>query len=271
VVCGALALCSGCFDLVQEIWLEAGGGGRLRLEISVPKSLLSMGRLGGEDLLLSTREDAANAKAELARDPDIRRFDYRAVEEGGVFKLIYEVEANDASKLPAAQARALSVLARKAGRGGSGARQAPVDFTVERRFGLGMDFTGVLAGGAGEKDTVDREEPGAELGKAMAEAMLGGPLGHRPAARAGHPLHQRDDGRHPEHGGVEGAAQRAGAARVPPGDDRAGAGGGLEGGGCPRRGRPGTGGYRARAPHVAAAVTARAGRMEAGWRARTTC
>ena len=174
MVCGALALCSGCFDLVQEIWLEAGGGGRLRLEISVPKSLLSMGRLGGEDLLLSTREDAANAKAELVRDPDIRRFDYRAVEEGGVFKLIYEVEANDASKLPAAQARALSVLARKAGRGGSGARQAPVDFTVERRFGLGMDFTGVLAGGAGEKDRADREEPGAELGKAMAEAMLGG-------------------------------------------------------------------------------------------------
>src|SRR5262249_8226348 len=52
VVCGTMVMCSGCFDLVQEIWLEAGGGGRLRLEISLPKTLLGLGRMAGEDLLV---------------------------------------------------------------------------------------------------------------------------------------------------------------------------------------------------------------------------
>ena len=126
VVCGTLAMCSGCFDLVQEIWLEAGGGGRLRLEISLPKTLLGLGRMGGEDLLVTVREDAANAKAELSKDPDIRRFEYRTEEAVGVFKLIYEVESNDVSKLQAAQARALAVLAKKAGRGGEDGRKTPV-------------------------------------------------------------------------------------------------------------------------------------------------
>lgn len=169
VVCGVLALCSGCFDLVQEIWLEAGGGGRLKLEIALPKSLLGLGRMGGEDLLVSVREDAANAKAELAKDPDIRRFDYRTEEEAGSFKLIYEVESNDASKLPAAQARALAVLAKKAGREGSG-NKGPVAFEVRRKFGLGFEFQGAVVGG-GEKSGT---QAGDDFGKAMAGAMLGG-------------------------------------------------------------------------------------------------
>ncbi|HVE82295.1 MAG TPA: hypothetical protein VND93_05585 [Myxococcales bacterium] len=168
----SLLLCSGCFDVVEEIWLEAGGGGRLRLEISLPKSLLSMGRLGGEDLLVSVREDAANAKAELARDPDIRRFDYRTEEKPGVFNLVYEVEANDAAKLQAAQARALSVLASRAGKGRGGMRQSPVDFSVARRFGLGFDFQGALGGGSEKED--GKADPGDDIGKAMAGAMLGG-------------------------------------------------------------------------------------------------
>jgi len=172
VVCGALALCSGCFDLVQEIWLEAGGGGRLKLEIVLPKSLLGLGRMGGEDLLVSVREDAANAKAELAKDPDIRKFDYRTEEEAGAFKLIYEVESNDASKLPAAQARALAALAKKAGREGSdGSGKGPVAFEVRRRFGLGFEFQGAVAGNAGEKSGNQAAD---DFGKAMAGAMLGG-------------------------------------------------------------------------------------------------
>jgi len=171
VVAGALALCSGCFALVQEVWPEAGGGGRMRLEISLPKSLLSMGRLGGEDLLVSVREDAANAKAELAKDPDIRRFDYRAEEEPGLFKLIYEVESNDASKLQAAQARALAVLAKKAGRGGGGAdpQKGPLAIAVQRRFGLWFDVAGAVAGGPEKPRGAD-----IDLGNAMAGAMLGG-------------------------------------------------------------------------------------------------
>lgn len=172
VVCGTLALCSGCFDLVQEIWLEAGGGGRLRLEVILPKTLLGLGRIGGEDLLVSVREDAANAKAELAKDPDIRKFDYRTEEEAGVFKLIYEVESNDASKLQAAQARALAALAKKAGRGGEdrGGGETPVAFAVERKLGLGLDFKGAVAAGPEPREG----SAGEEFGKAMAGAMLGG-------------------------------------------------------------------------------------------------
>lgn len=169
VACVAMAMCSGCFDLVQEIWLEAGGGGRLRLEISLPKSLLAMGRLGGEDLLVSVREDAANAKAELAKDPDIRSFDYRSEEGPGVFKLIYEVDAKDASKLAAAQARALAALARKARGGSAGPSTSPVDFSIDRKLGLGLEFKGTLAGRATEPG-----RGGDELGRAMADAMLGG-------------------------------------------------------------------------------------------------
>jgi len=170
-MCGVLALCSGCFDVVEEIWLEVGGGGRLRLEIALPKSLLGLGRMGGEDLLVSTREDAANAKAELAKDPDIRKFDYRTEEDAGSFKLIYEVESSDASKLPAAQARALAVLAKKARREqGDGSGKGPVAFEVRRKLGLKLEFQGAVAGG-GEKSG---DQVGDDLGKAMAGAMLGG-------------------------------------------------------------------------------------------------
>jgi hypothetical protein len=169
VVCGALALGSGCFDLVEEIWLEAGGGGRMKLEIVLPKSLLGLGRMGGEDLLVSVREDAANAKTELAKDPDIRRFDYRTEEEPGSFKLVYEVESNDASKLPAAQARALAVLEKKA-RGDGGSRTGPVTFEVRRKLGLGFELQGAVAGAADKSGS----QMGDDLGKAMAGAMLGG-------------------------------------------------------------------------------------------------
>jgi hypothetical protein len=169
-MCGTLALCSGCFDLVQEIWLEAGGGGRMRLEVILPKTLLGLGRIGGEDLLVSVREDAANAKAELAKDPDIRKFDYRTEEEAGAFKLIYEVESNDVSKLQAAQARALSALASKAGRRQTRDGVTPVAFTVERRLVLGLDFKGAVAAGPERQES----DPGEEFGKAMAGAMLGG-------------------------------------------------------------------------------------------------
>jgi hypothetical protein len=168
-----MALCSGCFDVLQEIWLEAGGGGRLRLELSLPKALLAMGRFGGDDLLVSVREDAANVKADMAKDPDIRNFEYRTVEEPDAFKLVYEVEAKDASKLVAAQARALAALARRSGRdGGSGGglRQSPVDFSVERKLGLGLEFTGALRAGAPRRE----DRAGDELGKAVAGAMLGG-------------------------------------------------------------------------------------------------
>jgi hypothetical protein len=170
-MCGTLALCSGCFDLVQEIWLEVGGGGRMRLEVVLPKTLLGLGRIGGEDLLVSVREDAANAKAELAKDPDIRKFEYRTEEEAGSFKLIYEVESNDASKLQAAQARALSALASKARRRGEvRSGETPVAFTVERKLGLGLEFKGAMAAGSERQEN----DAGEEFGKAMAGAMLGG-------------------------------------------------------------------------------------------------
>jgi hypothetical protein len=173
VAVSSLVFLTGCFDLLEEIWLETTGGGRLRVEISLPKTLLAMGRLGGEDVLVSVREDAANVKAELEKDPDITRFDYRSEEDRTSFRLIYEVATRDATKLSTAQERMLAALARRASSSGSGSGKLPVQFTIQRRYGVvGHVFEGVVAG---ERDA-DKSSGGREvdLAEAMAGALLGG-------------------------------------------------------------------------------------------------
>lgn len=167
VAASSLVLLTGCFDLLEEIWLETGGGARLKVEISVPKALLAMGRLGGQDLLLSVREDAANVKAELEKDPDLTGFEYRTEEDGAIYKLIYEIATRDATKLAAVQQRTLAAVAQRA------SSESPVRYSIQRRFGVvGHVFEGVVASERDSKSPAgDQAE---EIAQAMAGAMLGG-------------------------------------------------------------------------------------------------
>src|SRR5690349_1263573 len=94
---------SGCFDLLEEIWVSPDGSARMVLDVSLPKGLL---QLAGQDPFTRMREEAKKTEAVLKEDPAVKRFAFRDFEEAGVHHLVYELEVNDASKLPELHRRA---------------------------------------------------------------------------------------------------------------------------------------------------------------------
>ncbi|MBX5484504.1 MAG: hypothetical protein IRZ16_22000 [Myxococcaceae bacterium] len=170
----AVTTLSGCFDLLEEIWIAPDGSARMTLDVALAMPLL---RLAGQDPFTKMQEDAKRTKAALEQDPAVKRFDFRTFEEGDVRHLVYELEVTDATKLAEIQHRVEADAA-------DAARKADeLRFAFERVGGGRLVFTQQIgrgavtpgsdggstpSGGAGEGDVADN------LGRAMAQAMLAG-------------------------------------------------------------------------------------------------
>lgn len=164
---------TGCFDLLQEVWLLPDGSGRVVFDVGLPKTFLDLARTQGKDPLEQLRADARATEAELKKDPDVTKFEFREYEEGGQQHFVYDLTVKDATRLGELQRRAMEQSA-SAKQG----KAADVAFRIERR-------------GFGEYVFVQRfgepkNEPGAangadepvgqaarDFGTQMARALLG--------------------------------------------------------------------------------------------------
>ncbi|AKI99910.1 Hypothetical protein AA314_01537 [Archangium gephyra] len=168
---------TGCFDLLQEIWILPDGSGRVVLDVGLPKSFLDLARTQGKDPLEELRTDARATEAELKKDPDVTKFEFREYEENGQQHIVYDLTVRDATRLGELQKRAMeqSAAARQAKQGKS---KADVGFQIERR-GFG-EYVFVQRFGEpknapgspdGTNDSTDRMAK--DFGTQMARALLG--------------------------------------------------------------------------------------------------
>ncbi|HEX5750804.1 MAG TPA: hypothetical protein VFZ09_31560 [Archangium sp.] len=168
---------TGCFDLLQEIWILPDGSGRVVLDVGLPRSFLDLARTQGKDPLEEMRADAKATEAELKNDPDVTKFEFREYEENGQQHLVYDLTVRDATRLGELQKRAMerSTAARQAKQGKS---KADMGFQIERRgfgeyvfvqrFGEPKNEPGAPDG---TKDPAERMAK--DFGTQMARALMG--------------------------------------------------------------------------------------------------
>lgn len=163
---------TGCFDLLQEIWILPDGSARAVFDVALPKSLMGLARAGGKNPLDELRADAQATEAELKKDPDVTKFEFREYEDAGQQHLVYDLTVKDATRLGELQKRAMDRnTAAKQGK-------ANIAFRIERQgFGqyVFVQRMGEDSGAAGTAGGTAKpsEDVGEELGKGLAQALLG--------------------------------------------------------------------------------------------------
>jgi hypothetical protein len=166
----ALLTLTGCLDILEEIWIQADGSARVTIDIAVPKSLLDLLKAKEKEPFADLRAKAQAAEAELKKDPDVVKFEFREFDDGGQYHLIYELTVKDATKLGEVQSRAMA----RAAESRKGADAKDFGFHIERTSGGQYVFTQRL--GEPKAGTEDGESPEdavkSKLAQQMAQAMF---------------------------------------------------------------------------------------------------
>ncbi|PTL79887.1 hypothetical protein [Vitiosangium sp. GDMCC 1.1324] len=168
----ALLSLTGCFDLLQELWILPDGSGRVVFDVGLPKSFLDLARARGKDPLEEMRAEARATEEDLKKDPDVTKFEFREYEQDGQQHLVYDLTVKDATRLGELQKRAMdrSTTAKQG--------KAEFAFRIERR-GLG-EYVFVQQFGEpkeqpgtpnGTKNPA--EQAARDFGTQMARALLG--------------------------------------------------------------------------------------------------
>ncbi|QSQ23096.1 hypothetical protein JY651_49795 [Pyxidicoccus parkwayensis] len=166
----ALVTLTGCFDLVQEVWINPDGSARVVLDVGIPKSLVALGgKHGGQDLMEQVRQEQEAAKETLSKDPNVEKLEQRTYEEGDRVHVVHDLTVRDATKLPELYRKLADDASRERQRGAGN-----WDFRIERDGGDYV-FTqrfvpdkAVLPAEGGDP----AEQAAKELAKGMAKALL---------------------------------------------------------------------------------------------------
>lgn len=165
---------TGCFDVLEELWLNPDGSARLVVDLGVPRSLSGLSQLaGGKDLLAQVREKQEATEAEVRQDPNVTELVSRTYEKDDQVHLVYEVSVKDATKLPDTYRKIFQKAAQRE-------QATPVDwdFRLERDGG---DYVfvrrfapaGADAAKATDSDAEDPAQKAArEVAKGLAKAMF---------------------------------------------------------------------------------------------------
>lgn len=165
----ALLTLTGCFDLVQDVWINPDGSARVVLDVAIPKSLVKLGELGGgKDLMAQVRQEQEAAKETLGKDPNVEKLEQRTYEEGERIHLVHDLTVRDATKLPELYRKLADGAPRERPRGGG-----DWDFRIERN-GRDYVFTQrfVPDKAPTQADSGNANPQAAELAKGMAKALL---------------------------------------------------------------------------------------------------
>ncbi len=124
----ALLTLTGCLDILQEIWIQADGSARVVVDLAVPKQLLGLLKTQGPDPFAELREKVRATEAELKKDPDVVKFEFRELDDGAQYHLIYDLTVRDATRLGALQKQAMASAAESQ----QGAAEKGFGFHIER-------------------------------------------------------------------------------------------------------------------------------------------
>ena len=165
-ILGAVAaalLCGSCFDLTEEIWIEADGSGRIRLDVGIDGETYEMiASMGGEDPF-EIEAKSAELEAQIAANPNFTGGKVEAYEEGGSHHMVWEIEVADITQLTSDDLRKLT----EDGEGGGSDDDLGGEFSITKTAG-GFRFHQEM-----EDMNADTGEADA-MAQAMVSQMFGG-------------------------------------------------------------------------------------------------
>ncbi len=100
LLAAAAVLLTGCFDVLEEVWIEPDGSGRAHIELGMPAALMHLAKAASSAQGVSLSSEAKAAAERLRKEPDVVRVRFEEKEEGGQYRAVYEVEVRDVTKLP---------------------------------------------------------------------------------------------------------------------------------------------------------------------------
>lgn len=170
----SLLFLAGCIEVSQEIWINADGSGRLKMDIGFSEALLSFAQQAEKNPLNEFRTQAAQKQEELKKDPNVKNVTFSERKESGTQFFTYDVEVRDVTKIAAVQKAVApgDMPGAAAGEGAPGAPKAE-DFHIEKlpsgnvSFRLKMESPGGMGGEEGASPEQD------QMAKAMMASMFG--------------------------------------------------------------------------------------------------
>lgn len=94
-----LALCCGCFEYSQEIWVNPDYSGRIVADFAISEQLLSMSALGGGDPVGDVRAGYEKNKTELQSDPNVKSVSLTESNAESMHHFVFDVSLKDVTKL----------------------------------------------------------------------------------------------------------------------------------------------------------------------------
>jgi len=166
----ALLTLTGCLDILEEIWIQADGSARVVVDLAVPKSLLALLKTKEPEPFADLREKVKAAEVELKKDPDVVKFEFRELDDGAQYHLIYDLTVRDATRLGELHKRAMTSAAESQ----KGAGSKGFGFRIERTGSGQYVFTqqlGELKAGP-EQGEAPEDAMKSKLAQQMALAMF---------------------------------------------------------------------------------------------------
>ena len=163
-----LALCCGCFEYSQEIWVNPDYSGRIVADFAISEQLLSMSALGGGDPVGEVRSGYEKNKAELESDPNVKSVTLTEDNAESMHHFVFDVSLKDVTKL----GRVSEALEPNAGALGDDAPRGRPAFALTRDKGGDVSFHMSLAGMA--RRPREDGDPFSGMGEAMGLSMLSG-------------------------------------------------------------------------------------------------
>jgi hypothetical protein len=90
----------GCFEIMEEIWINADGSARIIIDIGIPQSLMALGESEeGDNPFAELDEDFEKTKRDVEHNPGIKRMDFRQYTGEGLKHFVFDIEVTDLSSL----------------------------------------------------------------------------------------------------------------------------------------------------------------------------
>lgn len=99
-LCALLLLSqTGCFEIIEDIWLLADGGARFRVQLVLPMDTIEFARSKGQDPVAEIQKGFTELKAQLSAIAGVRKLDFKTEADAGKFRIVYDIEVQDATQL----------------------------------------------------------------------------------------------------------------------------------------------------------------------------
>lgn len=101
-----LALCAlvlltlpGCFEVIEDIWINADGSARFRVQVLMPLEAIDFAKSRGQNPVEEIEKGFAELKAQLEAMPGVRKIKLTSEPADDKYRLTYDFEVEDATQL----------------------------------------------------------------------------------------------------------------------------------------------------------------------------